>query len=138
MGPVSSHWARAVVRVPTLLILGPLQLHGAAGEIGLGGVKPRRLLAALAVYTGEVLSADRLADVVWEDSPPRSARQNLQTYVWSLRRSLAAAAGSRTHPHASGGRAGAIDYDGGCPPAQPAVHAQPAPPDRPRPRGASS
>lgn len=106
--------------VPTLLILGPLRLQCAAGDCGLGGVKPRRLLAALALHAGEVVSVDRLADVVWGDCPPRSARQNLNTYVWSLRRSLMAAAGGRlaVRPRPPGYMldvaAGELDWDCFC------------------------
>jgi len=53
------------------------------------------LLAALALYNGQTVSADRLIDIAWGDAPPRTARQNLHTYVWSLRQSLALAAGRR-------------------------------------------
>jgi len=42
-----------------------------------------------------VISADRLIDIAWGELPPRTARQNLHTYLWSLRRSLAAAVGPR-------------------------------------------
>lgn len=70
-------------------------LRGALGPVKLGGVKPRRLLAALALNAGRVISADRLIDLAWGELPPRTARQNLHTYLWSLRRSLAAAAGPR-------------------------------------------
>jgi DNA-binding SARP family transcriptional activator len=42
-----------------------------------------------------VLSADWLIDIAWGEWPPRTARQNLHTYLWSLRRSPAAAAGPR-------------------------------------------
>ena len=80
---------------PALLVLGPLTLRGDAGVVRLGGAKPRRLLAALALNGGQMVSADRLIDVAWGDSPPRTARQNLHTYLWSLRRSLAAATGGR-------------------------------------------
>ena len=80
---------------PALRVLGPLVLHGGAGEVRLGGAKPRRLLAALALNAGQLVPADRLIDVAWGDSPPRTARQNLHTYLWSLRRSLAAATGRR-------------------------------------------
>lgn len=74
--------------MPTLRILGPLRLQGGAVDIHIGGDKPRRLLGALALYAGEVVSADRLIDILWGVNPPRSARENLQTYVWSLRRAL--------------------------------------------------
>src|SRR5215469_3317582 len=80
---------------PALLVLGPLTLQGDAGEVRLGGAKPRRLLAALALNGGQMVPADRLIDIAWGDSPPRTARQNLHTYLWSLRQSLALAAGRR-------------------------------------------
>lgn len=74
--------------VLALRILGPLRLDGPDGEVVIGGEKPRRLLGALALYANEVVSADRLIDVIWAQSPPRSARENLQTYMWSLRRAV--------------------------------------------------
>ncbi|MBV9379921.1 MAG: winged helix-turn-helix domain-containing protein, partial [Streptosporangiaceae bacterium] len=77
--------------MPALRILGPLRLRGVTGDAALGGDKPRRLLAALALHANEAVSAGRLTEVVWGATPPRSARQNLQTYVWSLRRALKAA-----------------------------------------------
>jgi len=76
---------------PALCVLGPLRLRGASGYAALGGVKPRRLLAALALNANRVVPAELLADVIWGDSRPRSARQNLQTYVWSLRTAAGAA-----------------------------------------------
>ena len=76
-----------------LRILGPLELRGTTGSAVLGGDKPRRLLGALALHANEVLSADRLVDVVWGDSPPRSAHANLLTYLSSLRRCLRSCAG---------------------------------------------
>ena len=80
---------------PALLILGPLQLHDVhRREVRVGGTRPRRLLAGLAVCSGEMVSIDELTETLWGGSPPRSARQNLHTYVWSLRRSLEKAAGS--------------------------------------------
>ena len=42
---------------PALLVLGPLMLQGAAGEVRLGGAKPRRLLAA--ELHGDVVGCDR-------------------------------------------------------------------------------
>src|SRR5215472_6894525 len=75
---------------PMLLVLGPVALRDeAGGEVALGGTLPRRLLAGLAVHAGEAVSADGLADIVWGERPPRSARANLHTYLWSLRRCLA-------------------------------------------------
>lgn len=77
--------------MPGLCILGPLRLDGPGGDIALGGEKPKRILAALATYANEVAPTGRLTQVVWGEEPPRSARQNLQTYIWSLRRTLTTA-----------------------------------------------
>lgn len=74
-----------------LLILGPLRLRGLAGDAALGGDKPRRLLAVLALYANEPVSGDFLTEAIWGGSPPRSARENLQTYIWGLRRAIKAA-----------------------------------------------
>jgi DNA-binding SARP family transcriptional activator len=62
-----------------------LRLRGTSGYAALGGAKPRRLLAALALNANRVVAIELLTHVIWGDSPPRSARQNLQTYVWTLR-----------------------------------------------------
>lgn len=89
------HHEAPVLPQPLLAILGPLRLHGDAGAIGLGGSRPRRLLAALAVHEGEILSLDRLIDDIWGEAPPATAKQNVHTYVWSLRQSLSSAAPGR-------------------------------------------
>jgi len=81
------------VSVTELRILGPLELQGPTGRVGLGGDKPRRLLGALALHANKVVSADRLIDLAWGDSPPRSAHANLLTYLSSLRRALRSCAG---------------------------------------------
>jgi DNA-binding SARP family transcriptional activator/DNA polymerase III delta prime subunit len=88
----NGHAARANGAGPLLLVLGPVALMAATGaEVALAGARQRRLLAGLTLYAGEALSADRLGEIVWGDFPPRSARENLHTYLWSLRRALAAA-----------------------------------------------
>src|SRR5690242_5555929 len=46
-----------------------------------------RLLAYLALYP-EAHDRDALAALFWPDSPPESARANLRTALWALRRSL--------------------------------------------------
>jgi DNA-binding SARP family transcriptional activator len=85
--PGNRQW-RGLTMTGFLRILGSLRLSGPAGDVPLGGDKPRRLIAALALHPNEVVSADRLTDVIWGDHPPRSARENLQTYVWFLRRAM--------------------------------------------------
>ncbi len=71
-------------------LLGPLEVRSETGAaVKVGGPNSRRLLAALLLAANDVMPADRLVDVVWETRPPVSARRNLQTYVWNLRRVLA-------------------------------------------------
>ncbi|WP_433514859.1 BTAD domain-containing putative transcriptional regulator [Nonomuraea sp. CA-143628] len=51
-------------------------------------MKQRTLLAVLVACCGTTVSADRLLDALWGDSPPPSALENLRSYVSKLRRSL--------------------------------------------------
>ncbi len=49
------------------------------------GLRARRLLASLALADGRPRSATRLIDDIWEDDPPRSPQQALQTQISRLR-----------------------------------------------------
>jgi DNA-binding SARP family transcriptional activator/pimeloyl-ACP methyl ester carboxylesterase len=71
-------------------LLGPLRVDGESGEVVLGAAKERSLLAALALSTNSVVSADALIAALWGDAPPATARKTLQTYVSNLRRTLGA------------------------------------------------
>ncbi|GGM73028.1 BTAD domain-containing putative transcriptional regulator [Dactylosporangium sucinum] len=73
-------------------MLGPLELDDLRG--GAGAVerpKLRALLALLLIHANAAVSADTLVDELWDADAPRSARGNLKTYVWSLRRLLSPA-----------------------------------------------
>jgi DNA-binding SARP family transcriptional activator len=74
-------------------VLGPLELVGSEGMALLGGAKERRLLAVLAVHSGEVVADARLVDALWDGDPPRTASKTLQNYVLRLRRALRGCAG---------------------------------------------
>ncbi len=69
-------------------ILGPLEVTADGRTTRLGGARPRRLLAMLLLNAGQVVSADRLVDAVWDATPPASADVTLRTHVASLRRHL--------------------------------------------------
>lgn len=71
-----------------LRVLGPLELllHGVPTPVR--GVKPRQLLAMLALHHRRTVSVDQLVDVLWPEHPPRSARANVHTYVSALRTRL--------------------------------------------------
>ena len=68
-------------------ILGPLEarVDGVAIELP---AKARLVLATLLCQPGRMVSDDRLQAAAWRDAPPRSATQNLRTYVHLLRRAF--------------------------------------------------
>jgi DNA-binding SARP family transcriptional activator len=68
-------------------LLGPLEVIGDDGQpVTLGGAKERTVLAVLAIHANEPVSADRLADALWGDGPPRTAVKTVQSYVSRLRK----------------------------------------------------
>jgi predicted ATPase/DNA-binding SARP family transcriptional activator len=70
-------------------LLGTLEVVDDSGAaLTVAGAKLRRLLAALAVRPGRVVSADRLVDELWGDDPPAGAGNSLQVLVSKLRRVL--------------------------------------------------
>lgn len=75
-------------------ILGPVEVVVDGGRrLPLAGPKPRTLLAALLLDPGRTVATSRLVDGVWGEQPPGTASALIQTYVSSLRRALAPAAG---------------------------------------------
>ena len=76
-------------------VLGPVQITGSdRSAIDTGGKRQRRLLAALAIHEGEVVSVDTLVDIVFESNPTEAAEKTLQSYVSRLRRSVDSGNGS--------------------------------------------
>jgi DNA-binding SARP family transcriptional activator len=53
------------------------------------------LLAALVLHAGKPVSADTLAEVIWDGTPPSGALVTLRSYVLRLRRVLGPQAGAR-------------------------------------------
>jgi DNA-binding SARP family transcriptional activator/tetratricopeptide (TPR) repeat protein len=72
-------------------VLGPVELCAAEDVIVPGGPKPKALLAALTVHARQVVSIDRLVDLIWDDTPPSSAMALVHQYVSQVRRGFAAA-----------------------------------------------
>ncbi|MEU9890177.1 BTAD domain-containing putative transcriptional regulator [Sphaerisporangium sp. NPDC051011] len=64
--------------------------------------KHRHLLAALLLQPNTTVAASLLIDQMWGERPPQSARNNLKTYVWQLRRMLATLDHGRAHIETSG------------------------------------
>ena len=71
-----------------LCVLGPLGVVRDGEPVHLGSGQQRRLLAVLVVHANEVVSRDRLVDVLWGDEPPPTAMHTLQGLVSRLRQTL--------------------------------------------------
>ena len=72
-------------------VLGPLSVTDGGegdGPLPLGPLKQRMLLAMLLCRPNTLVSVDVLTDALWDGGPPRTARKNVQVYVWALRRLL--------------------------------------------------
>jgi len=82
-------------RDPRFALLGPLEFRGPDGHAPLGGVKQRAVLAVLVLDAGRVVTVDRLVAALWDQDPPPSARNTLQSYVSHLRRVVGPALRSR-------------------------------------------
>ena len=82
-----------LVRAETLpfevRLLGPVQVVRSGGEVGLGGPRPRAVLALLVLEAGRVVPAGRLMDDAWPGGPPRGAATTLRSYISRLRGALA-------------------------------------------------
>jgi DNA-binding SARP family transcriptional activator len=68
--------------------LGPVRAVRDGREFGLGGPKPRAVLALLLVAEGRVVPADYLVEVLWRGAPPPGAAKTLRSYVSRLRQLL--------------------------------------------------
>src|SRR4051794_7468671 len=74
-------------------ILGPLRVVGPDGPIEIRAPKQRSLLAMLLLeHRQDVVSAERLIDVLWGEHPPATAPKALQVLISQLRRTLGAQA----------------------------------------------
>ena len=71
-------------------ILGSFEVRAGGRLVGLGGEKPRALLAILLLHRNEVVSVDRLVDDLWGESPPETALRTVRAYVSRLRKALGA------------------------------------------------
>jgi DNA-binding SARP family transcriptional activator len=71
-------------------LLGPLRAWRDGDELELGGPQQRAVLGLLAASaaSGSVLSPTELIDAIWEEDPPASGPNIIQTYLKRLRRLL--------------------------------------------------
>jgi SARP family transcriptional regulator, regulator of embCAB operon len=89
IGPFA--WGNSTVDV---YVLGPFSVSESGRAITPKAAKPRALLALLALSGAQVVPAPALIGEIWPDRPPRSAVTTLQTYIVSLRRSIANVCGA--------------------------------------------
>jgi DNA-binding SARP family transcriptional activator len=69
-------------------VLGPLEVRDGDRVLSLGGPRRRTLLAVLLTRPNEVVSVERLADVIWNGDPPAAAGNVVQGHVSDLRKAL--------------------------------------------------
>jgi DNA-binding response OmpR family regulator len=70
-------------------ILGPLAVYDEErGAVQLGGRQQRLVFAALLLHRNEVVSVDRLIDVLWGERAPTNAVKNVQVHVSRVRKAL--------------------------------------------------
>ena len=69
-------------------ILGPLEVLDDDVRVPLGGRNQRSLLTLLLLRANEVVSTERLVDLLWGEHPPRTATTSLQNTVSQLRKLL--------------------------------------------------
>jgi DNA-binding SARP family transcriptional activator len=81
-----SRWARSGgLRIQ---VLGPLEVWRDGRPVALSAVKPRVVLAILAVQANVSVRRDELVDAVWGENPPATAPSLVQAYVSGLRHVL--------------------------------------------------
>jgi predicted ATPase/DNA-binding SARP family transcriptional activator len=69
-------------------VLGPMELSKDETRLPVPPPMPRALLGLLALRPGSPVPADEITDGLWGDAPPESARNVVQVYVSSLRKTL--------------------------------------------------
>jgi DNA-binding SARP family transcriptional activator len=69
-------------------ILGPIEVINTSGHSKVVGGRQQAVLAALLLRANQVVSMDRLAEAVWEDDPPSTARAQIQFCISALRRTF--------------------------------------------------
>ncbi|MWA07962.1 BTAD domain-containing putative transcriptional regulator [Streptomyces sp. BA2] len=72
-------------------VLGSLSVRENGTSITPTAPKPRQVLALLALHADRMVPVSSLMEELWGDTPPRSGRTTLQTYVLQLRELIAAA-----------------------------------------------
>src|SRR6266498_3827018 len=80
--------APPALRGPSVAVLGPLEVRCGGPVLAVPAALPRRLLILLALQHEHGVGSGEIAEALWGERPPPSARNLVQTYVGVLRRLL--------------------------------------------------
>ncbi|HET6790575.1 MAG TPA: extracellular solute-binding protein [Actinomycetota bacterium] len=69
-------------------LLGPLEVTDGGRPVSLGGPRQRLVLAHLLLAANRVVTMDELIERIWDEEPPRAARNTIQSYISHLRAEL--------------------------------------------------
>lgn len=84
-------------------VLGPVEMRVAGVALPLRGIKVRELLSLMLLHRGRVVPVERLADELWDGTPPAASTAALRVYISRLRKLLGGAGHESllvTHPAA--------------------------------------
>jgi len=87
---IPRRWGDEMHDVDMIRVLGPIDVLTSTGPVSPGGGRVRALLGALVVGAGHAVPIDHLREVLWNDDPPESADNTLQSYISHLRQILGA------------------------------------------------
>ncbi len=76
-----------------------MEVCDAGRPVEIGAAKERALLAELVLHANQIVSRERLIEVVWGDNPPATAAGTLNTYVSHLRSALEPGRAPRSQPN---------------------------------------
>ena len=79
-------------------LLGPVDVMVDGAVRTVSGLRRKAVLATLALHVGEIISTDRLVDIVWGDAAPPTALNTLQSHVSYLRSVLGSKAAILAKP----------------------------------------
>jgi two-component SAPR family response regulator len=85
-------------------VLGPVRIRRGGSALAIGAAKAECLLAVLLVRADRTVSAALIAEELWGQHPPRTARTALHVYVSRLRTILSAGSGGAIVTQDSGYR----------------------------------
>jgi DNA-binding SARP family transcriptional activator len=83
-------------------LLGPLEVLDGDRVVAIGEGKRQALLALLLIHANELVSAERLIDELWGETPPPTAAKSLQVLVSQLRKALGGLEGGPLLTRANG------------------------------------